>query len=223
MMGYLTTLGLLLFKPSLGWAQARSSHSLGFQLALTGPSQDDVNSWVNSLNQVGTKEMGAGYEFLFDYQYRFQRTMFAVLFRPSYLIQDASGGGVKTSLRSFQLFPMFRLYPLENSFIQFFMQVGVGYGSADLKLENAGASGNYSGSAFGALAGLGVNFCFTPSHCVSVEGNLRYLPMPRITGSASGALGGNITQVNGELEQNNRDLGITLSGVQGLVGYRLNF
>jgi len=204
-------------------AQRAGNHSLGFALSLTGPFQGDVNSWVSSLNRVGTKELNAGYELIADYQYRFDRTKFAMLFRPSLLSQSASGGGVASSLNSFTLFPMFRMYPLENSFIQLFLQFGVGYGSASLRLENNGAAGTYSNGAFGAVAGLGVNFCFTANHCAVVEGNFRYLPIDRLIGNGSGPLGGNITQANGELEKNNVDLGVTLSGVQGIIGYRFTF
>lgn len=214
---------LLLSVSSEVLAQRAGNHSLGFSLSLTGPDQKDVNSWVNSLNTVGTKELSSGYEAIADYQYRFSSTMFSMLFRPSYLSQSASGGGVTTSLSSFTFFPMFRLYPLENSFIQLFLQVGVGYGNASLKLENGSAAGTFSNSAFGALAGLGVNFCFSANHCAVIEGNFRYLPIERLEGNAGGVLGGNITQSNGELEKNNVDLGVTLSGVQGIIGYRFNF
>lgn len=204
-------------------AQRSTGHSLGFSLGLTGPTQSDVNSWVTSLSQVGTQSLTGGYEFLFDYQYRFSRSMFSLLFRPSYITQSASGGNVTTSLSSFNLFPMLRMTPLENSFLQFFLQVGVGYGTASLNLQNNGVNGSYSSSNFGAIAGLGANFCFTPSHCMVIEGNFRYLPMPRLTGDANGSLGGNITQSSGELEKDNVDLSVSLSGVQGLIGYRFNF
>lgn len=204
-------------------AQRAGNHSMGFNLSLTGPTQEDVNSWVNSLGLAGTKELAGGYEFLFDYQYRFDRTMFSMLFRPSYLTQSADGGGVRSSMTAFTLFPMFRLYPLENDFIQFFMQVGVGYGSVNLALSNGANSGTYSNAAFGGIGGIGANFCFTPNHCMTVEGNFRYLPIQRLTGSGTGNLGGNITQMNGELEKDNVDLGVTLSGVQGIIGYRLVF
>lgn len=204
-------------------AQRITGHSLGFSLGLTGPTQTDVNSWVTSLAQVGTQSLSGGYEFLFDYQYRFSRSMFSLLFRPSYITQSASGGDVKTSLTSFNMFPMLRMTPLENSFLQFFLQVGVGYGTASLSLQNGGVSGSYSSSNFGAIAGLGANFCFTANHCMVVEGNFRYLPMPRLTGNANGNLGGNVTQSTGELEKDNVDLSVSLSGVQGLIGYRFNF
>jgi len=204
-------------------AQRAGNHSLGFAASLTGPSQSDVNSWVASLNTVGTKELSTGYELMADYQYRFDRTMFSLLFRPSFLSQSADGGGVSSSISSFTFFPLFRIYPLENNFIQLFMQVGVGYGSASLKLEKSGVSGSYSNSAFGALAGIGVNFCFNANHCAVVEGNFRYLPIERLEGNAGGSLGGNITQANGELEKNNKDFGVTLTGVQGIIGYRFTF
>jgi hypothetical protein len=130
---------------------------------------------------------------------------------------------VSSSHSSFTLFPIFRIYPLENSFIQLFMQVGVGYGNTSLELNNNGVTGRYSNSAFGAIAGIGVNFCFTPNHCAVIEGNFRYLPIERLEGTSSGSLGGNITQSNGELEKSNNDLGVTLTGVQGIIGYRLTF
>ncbi len=222
-------LGLLIFVvtifiSSIGFAQ-KNPHSLGFNLSFTNSTQGDINSWISSVNLAGTKELGSAYEFIFDYQYRFKSSMFAVLFRPSYFMQSAEGAGVKASLTGMTLFPMFRFYPLENKFIQFFMQVGLGYGSLSATLENSNvsASGSYSSSSFGALGGLGANFCFTPNHCMVVEGNFRYLPFERMTGSGSGSLGGNVTQTTGELEQNSEDLGATMSGVQGLIGYRLIF
>jgi hypothetical protein len=218
-LAFFSVLGL----SSASYAQRAGNHSLGFALSLTGPSQDDVNSWITSLNTAGTKDLSSGYEGLLDYQYRFNGTIFSMILRPSLLVQNSTGGGVSTSLTSFNFFPIMRIYPLENSFLQFFMQVGVGYGAVSLELKNGNDSGRYSNSAFGALAGLGVNFCFTESHCAVIEGNFRYLPIQRLEGTASGVLGGNITQANGELEKDNIDLGVTLSGVQGVLGYRFTF
>lgn len=218
------TLGITL-GPGLSLAAGNAGHSLGFALSLTNASQGDVNGWINSTSQTGTKELSSGYEFIFDYGYRFSSSMFALLVRPSYFMQSANGGGVEASLSGFTLFPMLRIIPLENNFIQFFMQVGVGYGSLSTKLSNSNTSGSgtFDGSTFGGIAGIGANFCFTPSHCAVVEGNFRYLPIERNSGTASGSLGGSITQTSGELEFNNRDLGTTLSGIQGILGYRLTF
>ncbi|MGE0634005.1 MAG: hypothetical protein AB7O96_16445 [Pseudobdellovibrionaceae bacterium] len=220
--GFLLACGLLTLG-SMTWAASGSGHSLNFGLSLMSPTQKHVNSWIESLDKTGTKEVSAGYEFSLGYEYRFSGSIFSILFRPSYFMQSASGGGVKADLSGVTAFPMLRLYPLENNFIKFFMHMGLGYGSLTTKLENDSASGTFDGSTFGAMAGLGAQFCFTPSHCAVVEGNARYLPIERNTGSSSGTLGGDITQGRGELELNGKDLGTSLSGIQGMLAYNLNF
>lgn len=202
------------------------SHQFGGGIALISPAQDDLNAWISGLGVVGTKEMGAGYEFFGNYEYRFSSTVFAMHFRPSYIMQNASGGGVESKMSAFTFFPMLRIYPLENSFIRFFFQVGLGYGSMSLSLKNnTGGNGTYSGGNFGALGGLGAFFCITDSSCIVAEGSFRYLPMQRMTGSGSGLTGGTsrITQEVGELEVSNSDLATTLSGVQGSLAYQYNF
>lgn len=200
------------------------SHSIGAGVILTGPTQNDVNSWVSSHGLAGTKELGAGYELFFNYEFRFSSTMFALHFRPSYMSQSASGAGIESGVSAITFFPMLRLYPLENDYIKFFFQTGIGVAKMDLKLSNSanGGNGTYSATEFGAMAGLGASFCITESSCIGVEGNMRYLPMNRLTGSGS-PLAGNITQTDGELEQNNRDLAVTLSGIQGALTYQYAF
>lgn len=201
------------------------SDALGLSVALMSPDQADVNSWIDSTAKTGTKNLGTGYELMLDYEYRIGRSIFSVLFRPSYFTQTASGGGIEAKETGYTFFPMLRLYPLENSFIHFFMQLGVGYGklTTELSNNNNSASGSYDGSAFGAIAGLGAIFCFTDTHCMVIEGNARYLPIERNTGSANGTLGGNLTQTSGELERSNNDIGTTMSGIQGVLGYKLMF
>jgi hypothetical protein len=197
--------------------------SLGVGLSLVAASQKDVNSWIDSTAIAGTKDISGGYEITADYEHRFSSTMYSMIIRPSYFSQSASGGGIEANMTGFTVFPMFRLYPLESSFIHFFMQVGLGYGNLSTELSNNGANGTFKGDAFGAIGGLGALFCFTPSHCLSIEGNFRYLPIERSTGTASGTLGGQITQANGELELNNQDLATTMSGIQGIIGYKMIF
>jgi opacity protein-like surface antigen len=208
-----------------GGVSLSGAHSLGIGLAIMSPNQSDVNSWVDSLSLTGTKNLASAYEGMIDYEYRINMTIFSMMFRPSYFTQQASGGGVESKLTGMTIFPMLRLYPLENAFIKFFMQIGLGYGQLKTELSNSntGGSGSFDGSAFGAMAGLGAQFCFTESHCMNIEGNMRYLPIERNTGSASGSLGGTITQTAGELELNSKDLGTTLSGIQGIIGYKLLF
>lgn len=208
------------------FAAAKGTHQFGAGIAMVSPAQDDLNSWIGGLGVVGTKELGAGYEIFANYEYRFDRTIYALHFRPSYFMQSASGGGVEAKLTGFTFFPMLRLYPLENDFIRFFFQIGLGYGNltADLS-NNTGGHGSYNGGNFGALGGLGAYFCITDTSCVVAEGTFRYLPMQRMTGNGSGLTGGNsrITQESGELELNGMDLAATLSGVQGSLSYQFNF
>jgi hypothetical protein len=230
---YLKKLGVLVFAAMAfgstsafalrGGGGGGGSSSIGLGLAIMSPSQGDVNNWIDSLGTAGTKNLGTGYELMFDYEYRFTSSIFALLFRPSYFTQSASGGGVEAKLTGYTFFPVLRLYPLENDFIKFFMQIGLGYGSLKSELSNNGASGSFDGNTFGAVGGLGAQFCFTSSHCMMVEGNVRYLPIERNTGKASGSLGGNITQTDGELELSGKDLSTTMSGIQGILAYRMNF
>jgi len=218
-----------LFASNVSLARGGSGgHSLEFAIALANSSQTDIDSWIDSLGVAGTKNLPSGLEFIFDYQYRFSGTMYSMIFRPTYFTQSASGGSVSSSLTGFTLFPMLRMVPLENSFMKFFLQVGVGYGTLSGKLSNDNAgttSAEFSGSAFGGIAGLGADFCFTPNHCLTLEGNFRYLPIPRnVASSASGSLGGMSQAGSGqELEFNGSDVATTMSGIQGVLGYTLNF
>lgn len=220
---------LLAAKPAMAQRRGYSSsgtHQFGGGVAMISPAQDDLNSWIGGLGVVGTKEMGAGYELFFNYEYRFDRTMYALHFRPSYVMQSAAGGGVEAKMTAVTFFPMLRLYPLENDFIRFFFQLGLGYGSMNLSLKNnTGGNGSYAGGNFGALGGLGAYFCITDSSCIVAEGSFRYLPMQRLTGSGNGLTGGasRITQENGELEINNTDVQSTLSGIVGSIAYQYNF
>ncbi len=226
---FATAFAFLILASEPAMARGRSSsgsHQFGGGIAMISPAQDDLNSWVSGLGVVGTKEMSAGYELFFNYEYRFDGTIFAMHLRPSYIMQNASGGGVESKMSAITFFPMLRLYPLESDFIRFFFQVGLGYGNMNLSLSNnTGGSGSYTGGNFGALGGLGAYFCFTDSSCAVVEGSFRYLPMQRLTGSGNGLTGGSsrITQQNGELEIDNQDVAATLSGVVGSIAYQFNF
>lgn len=221
---FLATVFFLATEPAFARRGMSGSHSIGAGLLFVSPSQDDINSWVSSQGLVGTKELGSGYEFFINYEFRFSSTMFALHFRPSYFTQSASGAGIESGITAITFFPMLRLYPLENDYIKFFFQTGIGVAKADVKLSSSvtAGSGTYSATEFGAMAGLGASFCITESSCIGVEGNLRYLPMNRLTGTGSN-LGGNITQANGELEIASEDLGITMSGIQGALTYQFGF
>jgi len=94
------------------------------------------------------------------------------------------------------------------------------------EIKQGTGSMKFKGSAFGAMAGLGVDFCISESHCITVEGNLRYLPIERnLVTSTSGTFSAGLTggASGAEVEFNNSDLSTTMSGLQGLVSYTMKF
>ncbi len=228
--GFLTLISFLLaqsFSP-LARAAGGGGHSLGFGAALSSPTQDDLNGVISEINASESRavdKLGTGYEFDLYYQYRFSGSMFAIQFRPSYFMQSASGSSYDTKLSGFTIFPMVRLYPLENNFIKFFLQTGVGYGRLSGNMDGPNGKVAWSGGAFGATAGLGSEFCFTDEHCMVIEGNVRYLPIERnIVSSKSGTVSGFDTPtVDGELENGNSDVKTSMSGIQGIISYQMNF
>lgn len=214
-------------------------HSFGGSFIFASPSQDDMDTLISSANTtaggISTKPLGQGYELVFQYMYRFSGSMFALLFRPSYFSQSSKGsasGGAKYNyeLSGWTFFPMFRLVPLENSFLKFYMQVGVGYGRLTGNIRENDSVIEFSGGNFGGTTGLGAEFCFFDNHCFNLEGNFRYLPFERNKATSVSAPGGWGTgSLTGppasgeEVEMNNRDLGTTLSGVLATIGYTFYF
>lgn len=199
------------------------SSSIGIGFSTVSAAQDDLNSVAS---QNSGKDMSSATEITANWIYRYDRTSYALVIRPSYFMQSTDSGTTEIKLTGFTLFPMFRMYPLENSFIKFFMQGGLGYGSLKGAMDIASTTVDFEGSAFGAVGGMGVDFCFTDAHCLTIEGNIRYLPIERnkVTGGNCTTLNGTTQCTNGsELEVNNKDLQTTMSGIQGLIGYTMNF
>lgn len=204
---------------------ASGNHSLGGGLIVMTPSQDDLDQHitaVNAANSSSLEKFGSAYELYGHYTYRFSSSIFAIQFRPSYFMQEAGN----YNLKGFTVFPLLRIYPLENNFIKFFLQTGLGYGTLNGDISQTGSSVSFAGSAFGAIFGLGANFCFTGSHCLGIEGNFRYLPIERnLVKSVSGAPGQFSTTpvASQELEIDNHDVKTTMSGIQGGISYNFMF
>lgn len=232
------TLSFVLFSPQADAKGGGGNHSLGGSFIFASPSQDDIDSLISSANTsaggISTKPMGQGYELVVQYMYRFSGSMFALLFRPSFFHQSSlgkSGAGAKYNyeLSGWTFFPTFRLIPLENSFLKFYMQVGLGYGRLNGKIRENDSTIEFSGGNFGGSAGIGSEFCFFDDHCFNLEGNFRYLPFERNKATAVSAAGGwgtgSLTNAASgeEVEMNNRDLGTTLSGMLATVGYTYYF
>lgn len=207
--------------------------ALGIGLSTVSASQDDLNGAIDDAHTsaaASTKNLGSAYELFVNWIYHLDNSSYAFVLRPSYFMQSATGSGTGGSydykLTGYTLFPMFRLYPLENSFIHFFMQGGLGYGALGGDIQAGASSLTFKGSAFGAVGGIGVDFCFTEVHCLTIEGNMRYLPIERNVST-----GGTCTSIPGisqcgnstEVERNSNDLKTTMSGVQGAVAYTMNF
>ncbi len=212
-------------------ALSNGNMGLGIALSTVSAGQDDLNGAIDDavLGGANVKNLGSAWELSATWIYRLERSLYAFVFRPSYFTQSTDGSGAGGSydykLSGYSVFPIFRIYALENSFIKFFLQTGLGYGSLSGDIKAGADTLTFKGSAFGAMGGVGVDFCFTPSHCLTVEGNLRYLPIERnlkTGGSCTTSMAG-IGQCNGEVERNGNDLKTTMSGVQGLVGYTMNF
>ena len=209
-------------------------HGIGFGFALGGPEQDDLNSLIDSADTtvsggISTKNLDSAIELFAHYTYRFSGTMFALQFRPSYFTQSTSGSGdpgdFDYSLSGFTIFPIFKMYPLENDFIQFFLQTGLGYGRMYGEIQEGTGKMEFSGGNFGALFGLGANFCFFDGHCLVLEGNYRYLPIERnIVTKSSGTFTNTITgSKDDEAEMNGRDIKTTFSGLQVILSYNMSF
>lgn len=207
---------------------------LGLGFSTVSSVQKDINSIIDNVNStqggVSTKNLTSAYDFFVQYSFRFSGTMFALVFRPSYFTQSGTGSGVTVgdyshSLTGYTFFPLIRLYPLESNFIRFFMQFGVGFGYLKGEVKQGTGTMTYAGSNFGAQAGLGADFCFTESHCMTLEGNVRYLPIERnISDNVTGTITGfSQTQVSREVEYDQNDMTTTMSGIQGVLAYTFRF
>lgn len=211
--------------------------SFGIGFSTISSDQTDMNNLISAARDSATattKDLGSAYDIWANFVYRFAASSYAFVFRPSYFIQETDGSGpagsYDYSLKGYTIMPMIRIYPLENSFIRFYMQGGLGYGNLEGSIKAGAFNQDFKGQAFGAIGGIGAEFCFTDTHCLTVEGNLRYLPIERNVST-----GGNCTTAGDipglsqcgasgvEIERNNKDLSTTMSGVQGVVGYSMYF
>src|SRR5690606_32649523 len=99
--------------------------------------------------------------------YRFQSSIWQLMFRPGYFFHPAEdGGGSEYEISGFSFFPMLRFFMLENQTIHLFGQFGVGYGMIDGKIKDPDYQVEFSGGSTGYIMGLGVEFCFVAGHCM---------------------------------------------------------
>lgn len=215
----LTGIILILSQPIMA---AQGGWSMGLNLGITNADQKDMNRVIES---AGGSKMGNSWEGAAQLGYRFSST--SLIFRASYIFNTEESGANEFAINGYTFFPILRFHLLENNTIKFFANLGVGFGWLNGEIKEAAATTEFSGNDFGYMGGLGAEFCFWGDHCINVEGNVRLLAIDRTTvDKASGASGiGAITQRDkgAELEINNRDFGMSLSGIQGFVGYTMYF
>lgn len=216
-----------------GKAFAGGSLSVGVGLATTTADQTGINGLITAAKastNSSASSLSSATEYVGYVTFRFSNNFIALQLRPTLFSQSSSGTGTdgahNYSLDGLTLFPLLRLIPLSNDFIDFYIQGGLGYGKLDGKIQNGATSANFSGSSFGLQLGLGAEFCFVTNHCFNVEGNYRYMPITRNIVSSGVGLPAGVSQAtaDGELENTSgMDVATTLTGISGLLSYTYNF
>ena len=212
------------------------SFQLGVVGGLTNTTQDYLNLLQSRANTraggISTGALNSAYEAGLQAGYRFSGSMTALLLRPTFFYQKASGGNsggdYNYGVTGFTVFPILRLYPLENDLMRFFVQFGLGYGRSTTTIQEQTSELTAVGNAFGTLMGMGAAFCFNDTHCITVEGNYRYLTMERNVVSDTNGPTFNTNGIsqggkNQELEMDGDDVFIRMGGMQFLFGYTINF
>ncbi|MEZ4872876.1 MAG: hypothetical protein R2827_11700 [Bdellovibrionales bacterium] len=234
----LLSLLVVFLTPVVGIAAAGGGMSLGAQLSLASSGQTDMDNLIKAArsdNAATTSELGSMTEISGSWSYRFSGSIVSMIFRPSYYFVSTTGSGTPGDydydLSGFTLFGISRFTALENNYFKFFLQTGLGWGFGSGSIEEGSVKVDFSGNNVGFLAGLGAEFCFGgSSHCMAIEGNVRYLPIARnmvdsVTGTCVSNTDTGLSQcVDGrELELNDRDLSVSLSGIMGTIGYNYYF
>lgn len=214
-------------------AFAGGALSAGLGIAITTADQTGIDSLIQAAKTAtnsSASTMGSATEYVGYLTFRFANDFVALQLRPSLISQSSSGTGTDGAhsykLNGLAVFPIMRIIPLSNEFIDFYLQGGLGYGKVDGTIENGATNAKFSGSGFGTQIGLGAEFCFVPDHCFNVEGNYRYLPISRnIVTSGTGTPAGLSQPIaDRELEDaSGMDVATTLSGVSGMLSYTYNF
>lgn len=208
------------------------SMAMGLMAGIVNTSQDDMNTLITRANQraggISTGQLNQAYEGSAFFMDRISGSMFALQLRPSYFYQsqtgtDSSGNAYNYSVKGFTIFPMLRMYPLENDLMKFYMQIGMGYGQITGEINEGSAVASFTSGGFGSMVGMGAEFCLTPSSCFNFEGDYRYLTFSRSisSGSAGTFATGSLTQYakGQEIEMDASDLATRMGGLMFMMGY----
>jgi hypothetical protein len=232
----------LLSIPNVALAKGGSGGGWGFSgyLGTVNATQDGMNTLQQRANSreggITTGQLNNAYEVAFGLTYRFSGAMYALHFRPSYFYQRADGKGSSGpftyGVQGFTFFPMFRLYPLENEIMKFYMQLGLGYGQVQGTITEGQTGGvdrhvDFRSGSFGTTVGLGAEFCFNANHCIALEGDYRYLNFTRnVASKGSGNFAGDSlsqSATGAEVEMDGSDLEVKMGGLMYMAGYAFWF
>lgn len=215
------------------FAKGKGGFSFGGMLGLVSTgAQTDINKMINDANTratISTGEMSSAMEYTAHAAYRFSGSMVEWQFRPSYYTASETGTGTGGSfdyeVTGFTLFSVWRFVILESNVFKFFGNTGIGWAFIDGSVKEASHTIKYDGNAMGIMGGLGAEFCFTKNHCMTVEGNVRYLPIVRtiVDSNSSDGTNGHDGASGEEYEFNGTDVGVSLSGIVGTLGYTFRF
>lgn len=210
---------------------AGGAWAIGFSGGVVSSSQNDMNDLIKRNNTgddgpISTGQMTSAYELAPFMTYRFDSTIFAFQLRPSYFYQSEDGSGDEGSyemaVTGWTVFPLLRLYPLENESMKFYMQFGLGYGRMMGEInEGAGNNVKFESGSFGTVVGMGAEFCFTVNHCINLEGDYRYLNFERSLVMKSSGTFEHLTSYDkgAEIEMDDRDLTVRMGGLMFMGGY----
>ena len=206
--------------------------SFGPTLSKIGSEQDQVNRLISNANTVAggisTGDLTSAWDMGAFLQWKF--SYFAFQIRGSYFTQSEDGAAGSDSynygVTGKTFGAVFKLYPLENKIMRVFFQTGAIWGTAELAMTEKDLEVTADGSEIGYTIGAGVEMTFE-AHVIFAEVNFRYLDIERTTVSSSTGtpITGSVSQYgkNQELEYDNKDLGINMSGTIMTLGYAYRF
>jgi hypothetical protein len=209
--------------------------SIGINGGIINADQPAMNEIIKRANSgthgpVSTSQMTTAYDVEPFITYRVDGSVFALQLRPGYFYENEGGSGkngsYEMSVTGWTIFPILRLYPLENEYMKFYLQFGLGYGRMNGEInEGAGNQVQFAAGAFGTVVGLGSEFCFTPNHCVNIEGDYRYLNFERSKVTKSSGTLPDLTAYgkDHELEMDDNDMAVRMGGLEFLAGYTFYF
>ena len=207
--------------------QTFNDFRIGLIGGITNADQEGVNSLANVVNErdnSGISKLTKGIEGGLFMETR--KGIFGLQLRPTYFIGSTDGGGNEYSIKAPIVNGILRAIALENQHFALFFQIGVNWTKAEMKIKEGDFTLEGSGSNVGYQAGAGFEIRFQGAGFF-FEANYRGLEVDRlIAASSSGAPGaGGLSQYgNGqEIEFDNVDLPLMLSGTQLLAGFYLSF